>query len=97
MTELPAPTEKLCQLAIILSDDWLIVIAAPDVAMDAAPDVTVPPVGSTLCASAGVASTAVATTATAPSFTLPPLRPCPPLQHSGTMTSRPSVFDQMCL
>ena len=89
--------EKLCQLAIILSDDWLIVIAAPDVAMDAAPETTVPPVGNTPCARAGLASSVAAMLAAAPIFALPPLRPCPPLQHSGTMTSRPSVFDQICL
>ncbi|MEY9633929.1 hypothetical protein ABIF66_002158 [Bradyrhizobium japonicum] len=30
VTELPAPIEKLCQLAIIRSLDWLIVMALPD-------------------------------------------------------------------
>ena len=49
VTVLPAPIEKLCQLAAILAVAWLMVMLLPLWLMVALPPTTVPPVGS-VCA-----------------------------------------------
>ena len=104
--------EKLCQFAIILSEDWLIVMAPPFAPIVAEPETTCPPVGSASCARAGETSTvedssaARVLAAAPPSIRVPaaslflrrPALPPPePRAHSGTTIRRPRLFDQICL